>query len=112
MDKMAVPMGVKYVGFVASPALKAQVASEAAKLSRFRDQLEYVTLQVGRWHLHHNQGHLYRVTLDVDLGKRAHPLAVVEESDVGADATAVPTLLDDAFGTAARQLSAIFAPAH
>ena len=110
MDNKSVPMGVKYVGFVASPALKAQVEREAAKLSRFGDQLEYVTLQVGRWHLHQNQGHLYRVTIDVDLGEDAHPLAVVEESDVDADVSVVPGLLDQAFGTTARQLGAVFAP--
>lgn len=109
MDTFSIPMGVKYVGLVASPELKAQVASEAAKLTRFAAQLDHVALSVGRWHLHQNQGHVYRVTLDVSLGKGVHPLAIAEESAVDAEAPALAGLLGAAFGAAARQLGAVLA---
>lgn len=109
MDTFSIPMGVKYVGLVASPELKAKVAGEAAQLARFAAQLDYVTLSVGRWHLHQNQGHVYRVTLDISLGEGVHPLAIAEESAVDAAAPALEGLLGVAFGTAARQLGAVLA---
>ena len=109
MDTFSIPMGVKYLGLVASPELKAKVAGEAAQLTRFAASLDQVTLSVGRWHLHQNQGHVYRVTLDVSLGEGVHPLAIAEESAVDAEAAALDGLLGAAFGAAARQLGAVLA---
>lgn len=112
---MAPPTGslrVQYVGLRVTPALKAQVEAAAANLEDFRHRVEDIALEVGRWYLHHDQGHVYRVALEITLPGAAQPMITKAESPRNAGAEALEPLLHEAFEVAAVRLSALLGPLY
>ncbi|MET0341657.1 MAG: hypothetical protein ABW252_11700 [Polyangiales bacterium] len=101
---------VQYVGLRTTPELKAQVEAAAANLEDFRHRLEDCALSVGRWYLHHDQGHVYRVSLEISLPGAAQPLTTKAESPRNAGPDALEPLLHEAFEVAAVRLGALLSP--
>jgi hypothetical protein len=100
------PLQVKYWGIVPTPELKALVDTEAEKLRPYYDALAVCKLELGMWHLHRGEGHLFRVTIETLLEKPKDVLNTKFESPLGAGPDTVPGLLQRAFDAAARDVAA------
>jgi hypothetical protein len=95
---------LRFWGLRPSVELEATIAEASAPLRAFRDRLGKVELHLGRWALHHAQGHLYRATLTVER-KGSAAIDLEEESELDAPATARGEILHAVFARAAARLA-------
>jgi hypothetical protein len=79
--------------------LRGLVEQESARLSAYAKVIDSVELHVGNWHLHHDAGRLYRVSLEIQLTEGRGELATTRESDLNAEADALVVTLREAFET-------------
>ncbi|HEX5658159.1 MAG TPA: hypothetical protein VFX59_13235 [Polyangiales bacterium] len=97
---------LRYWGLRPSAQLEDTIADASARLRPLRDRIERCELHVGRWSLHHDQGQLFRATLSVELAGGGAPIALEEETEVGAPVAARAEVLDTVFQRAASRIKA------
>jgi hypothetical protein len=100
----SVPVRVHYLGLRPSPTLRSLVEVEAARLSGYAKLIDTVQLHVGNWHLHHDAGRLYRVSLEIQLTEGRGELATTRESELNAPSDALIVALRETFETSLSRL--------
>jgi hypothetical protein len=96
---------VHYLGLRPTPALRGLVEEEAARLSSYAKLIDSAELHVGNWHLHHDAGRLYRVSLELQLTEGRGELSTTRESELDAAPDGLVSALHDAFETSLMRLS-------
>jgi len=97
LTKSSVPVRVHYLGLRPSSALRGLVDEEAARLGSYAKLIESCELHVGNWHLHQDSGHLYRVSLEIQLVDGRGELSTTRESEVNPQSESLAVALRQAF---------------
>ncbi len=106
MSRIEPFLQLRFWGLRPSVEIEEEIAQASARLQPFTKHIEHAELHVGRWTLHHDQGQVFRATLSIAPKGGGAPIAMEEETEVGAPLAARVSVLDTVFTRAASRLAA------
>ena len=84
LTKSTVPVRVHCLGLRFSPSLQGAIEEQVGRLGGYAKLVEGCELHVGRWHLHHDAGQQYRVSLEIELRNGRGELVTSRQSELDA----------------------------
>lgn len=97
LTKSTVPVRVHTLGLRLSHELQGAVEEQASKLGSYAKLVENCELHVGQWHLHHDAGQQYRVSLEIELRDGRGELVTSRQSELNAAPEALLEALRETF---------------